>query len=92
MKKKLLILGSLVVMTFALALGGCSVNEDSYQLVFGASSKSLTPAIGNTSYEKQWLDPEAHQKEEDLGSQTNNGVSSNTDNYVDPTAGLGCAN
>ena len=91
----LLLLCVALMMSFA----GCSVNEDSYNLVFGKDSKSLIPSIGNSAYEAKALYPEEDQEDTaeanggDNAEETKASGSSTTasDDYVDPTEGFDCA-
>ena len=86
----------------ALILTGCTVNEDSYNLVFGKDSKSLIPSIGNSAYEKTAL----YTEEENVADETPDGDGAENgeeteqkpavttpvvDDYVDPTDGFDCS-
>ncbi len=88
MKKYKLLIAVLALLA-ALALAGCAPpNDVQFELVFGQSSSSLIPTVGNSAYRDRALFEE---EETEAGAEDAGGSAEAEDTYIDPTEGLDCS-
>ena len=92
MKKYKLLIAALALLA-ALALAGCApANDAQFELVFGQSSSSLIPTVGNSAYRDRALfEEEKTEAGAEDGVEDAGGSAEAEDTYIDPTEGLDCS-